>query len=56
MYYTLDKAETTSLGLDATTISAPFSADNSTFRFPFFDFRSLSDNYTSVSLTLTRAF
>jgi hypothetical protein len=38
------------------TFSQPWSADNQTYRFPFFDFRSTSDNITSVGLSLTRSF
>jgi len=54
--YNIDKAGVHSLSASATTISAPFAADNKTFRFPFFDTRSLSDNYTSVSLSYARTF
>lgn len=39
-----------------TTWSVPFSADNSTYRFPFWDFISASDNITTVSLSLTKPF
>ncbi len=42
--------------LSVATFSMPWSADNKTLRFPFFDFRSTSDNITSLSLGLTRAF
>lgn len=38
------------------TFSQPWSADNQTLRFPFFDLRSASDNITTVGLSLTRAF
>jgi hypothetical protein len=38
------------------TFSQPWSADNKTLRFPFFDFRSTADNITSVNLSLTRSF
>ncbi len=38
------------------TYSQPWSADNQTLRFPFFDLRSASDNITTVGLSLTRAF
>lgn len=54
--YNLDKAGQTALSLSATTASPPFSADNKTFRFPFFDFRSTADNYSSVSLELSHSF
>lgn len=52
--YSLDK--NWSLAAQAYTVSPPFSADNKTVRFPFFDFRSMADNYTSVGLELQRTF
>ena len=54
--YGFDKAGHTSISLAAYTISAPFSADNKTYRFPFYDFRSSADNYSSLNLSLTQAF
>lgn len=42
--------------LGVSTFSQPWSADNATLRFPFFDFRSASDNISSVSLSFTRMF
>ncbi len=42
--------------LSVATFSMPWSADNSTLRFPFFDFRSTSDNITSLNIGLTRSF
>jgi hypothetical protein len=38
------------------TWSTPWSADNQTYRFPFFDFISASENITSFSLSLTKMF
>jgi hypothetical protein len=38
------------------TASPPFSLDNKTFRFPFWDFRSLADNYTTVGAELSYSF
>lgn len=52
--YSFDKAW--SLAAQAYTVSPPFSADNKTFRFPFYDFRSTADNYSSVGLELQRNF
>lgn len=54
--YGFDKAGHTSISLAAYTISAPFSADNKTYRFPFYDFRSTADNYSSLNLSLSQAF
>ena len=42
--------------LSVSTFSQPWSADNTTLRFPFFDFRSTSDNITSLGLSFTRSF
>ena len=52
----IDKASHSTVSLSTYTISAPFSADNSTYRFPFWDFRSTADNYSSVNLSLTQSF
>ncbi len=38
------------------TFSSPKTADNSMFRFPFFDFRSTPDNLTSFGLSVTKMF
>ncbi len=38
------------------TFSTPKTADNSSFRFPFFDFRSTPDNLTSFGLSVTKMF
>ena len=46
----------TSLSLNALTASPPFSADNKSYRFPLFDFRSTTDNYSSVSAEVQFAF
>lgn len=54
--YAFDKAGKTILSAQAFTVSPPFSADNRTFRFPFYDFRSTADNYSSVGLELQRSF
>lgn len=42
--------------LSVSTFSQPWSADNTTLRFPFFDFRSTSDNISSLGLSFTRSF
>lgn len=42
--------------LSVATFSSPFSADNKTVRFPFFDFRSTPDNLTTVGLSVTKMF
>lgn len=37
-------------------VSPPFSADNKTWRFPFWDFRSTSDNYATIGAELSYSF
>ncbi len=54
--YTPDPDRKWTLSALAMTASPPWSADNRTLRFPFFDFRSSADNYTSLSLSVNRAF
>lgn len=54
--YTLDEAGHTEVSLSTFTVSAPFSADNKTYRFPFWDFRSTADNYSSLGATLSHSF
>lgn len=54
--YTFDPAQKWTLSLMALTAAPPWSADNQTLRFPFLDFRSTADNYTSFSLSVNRAF
>lgn len=54
--YSLGEDKLTSVSLGTFTASPPYSADNKTLRFPFWDFRSLSDNYSSVSVGLARSF
>ena len=44
------------LALGTTTLQPPKTLDNSGFRFPFFDFRSTSDNLTSVYLDVIATF
>ncbi|MBM4345730.1 MAG: hypothetical protein FJ100_20340 [Deltaproteobacteria bacterium] len=38
------------------TASPPFSADGKTYRFPFWDFRSTADNWSSVGLQVSHSF
>jgi hypothetical protein len=54
--YGLDAESLWTLSAQAFTVAPPFSADNQTYRFPFYDFRSTADNYTSVGLELQRTF
>ena len=54
--YTFDPDQKWTLSALALTAAPPWSADNQTLRFPFFDFRSSADNYTSLSLSVNRAF
>jgi hypothetical protein len=54
--YALDEAGKTNLSLTSFTAAPPKTADNKSFRFPFWDFRSLADNYSSLGLELSRAF
>ena len=54
--YTFDPDQRWTLSALAVTASPPWSADNTALRFPFFDFRSTADNYTSLSLSVNRAF
>jgi hypothetical protein len=54
--YTVDHDQKWTVSALALTASPPWSADNQTLRFPFFDFRSAADNYTSISLSVNRAF
>lgn len=54
--YTFDPAEAWTLSGTLLTAAPVWSADNETFRFPFYDFRSAADNYTSVSVTVSRTF
>ncbi|MCO4759884.1 MAG: hypothetical protein KC502_00110 [Myxococcales bacterium] len=42
--------------LSLATFQTPKTADNSMFRFPFFDFRSTPDNLTSLGLSVTKMF
>lgn len=42
--------------LSLSSYSAPFSADNNTVRFPFFDLRSTPDNLSTVGLSVTKMF
>ncbi|MSQ84855.1 MAG: hypothetical protein EXR77_18610 [Myxococcales bacterium] len=54
--YQLDAEGIWNTSLYSFTASPPFSADGKTYRFPFFDFRSTSDNYTSIGCELSRSF
>lgn len=54
--YGLDADSLWTLSAQTFTVAPPFSADNQTFRFPFYDFRSSADNYASVGLELQRTF
>ncbi len=54
--YSLDPDQQWTLTALAVTASPPWSADNRTLRFPFFDWRSSADNYTSLGLAVNRAF
>ena len=54
--YTFDPEQKWTLSVLALTASPPWSADNQTLRFPFLDVRSSADNYTSLSLSVNRAF
>ncbi len=54
--YTFDPDQKWTLSAMALTAAPPWSADNRTLRFPFFDFRSSADNYSSISLSVNRAF
>lgn len=54
--YTFDSDKQWTLSALVLTATPPWSADNRTLRFPFFDFRSSADNYTSLSLSVNRAF
>lgn len=54
--YTVDEDELWSVSALILTSSPPFSADNKTYRFPLFDFRSLADNYTNFSFSVNRSF
>ena len=54
--YSFDPDQQWTLSALALTASPPWSADNRTLRFPFFDFRSAADNYTGFSLSVSRAF
>ncbi len=54
--YNLDEEGHTELSFSTFTASAPFSADNKTYRFPFWDFRSTADNNSSVGATLSHSF
>lgn len=54
--YTIDPQRVWTVSALAWTAAAPWSADNRTLRFPFFDLRSGADNYTSLGLSLNRAF
>ena len=54
--YTFDPDQKWTVSALALTASPPWSADNQTLRFPFFDLRSSADNYTSLSLSVNRAF
>jgi hypothetical protein len=45
-----------SVSVSTFTAGPVFSADNKTYRFPFWDFRSLSDNYSSASVGYSYAF
>lgn len=54
--YTLDEEGHTDLSVSSFTASAPMSADNKTYRFPFWDFRSTADNNSSLGVTLSHSF
>ncbi len=54
--YNIDADGIWSASLYSFTSSPPFSADGKTYRFPFFDFRSTADNFSSVGLQVTRTF
>lgn len=54
--YTLDEEGHTDLSVSTFTASSPFSADNKTYRFPFWDFRSTADNNSSLGITLSHSF
>jgi hypothetical protein len=54
--YALDEAGKTNFSLTSFTAAPPKTLDNKSFRFPFWDFRSLADNYSSLGLELSRAF
>jgi hypothetical protein len=54
--YALTESGQTAISAQVYTGSPVFTADNKTLRFPFFDFRSLPDNYSSFSLGLSHDF
>lgn len=54
--YAIDEEGHLSTSLSSFTVSAPFSADNTTYRFPFWDFRSTSDNYSTIGADLSYSF
>ena len=54
--YNVDEAGHWSAALSGFTASAPFSADNKTLRFPFWDFRSPQDNLSAINASLSFAF
>lgn len=54
--YQLDAEGVWNTSMYSFTASPPFSADGTTYRFPFFDLRSTSDNFTSVGVDLSRSF
>lgn len=54
--YALEETGRTMLSLTTFTAAPPKTLDNKSFRFPFWDFRSLSDNYANVGLELSRSF
>lgn len=54
--YNIDADGIWSASLYSFTASPPFSADGKTYRFPFFDFRSTADNFSSIGLQASRSF
>lgn len=54
--YALEESGRTMLSLTSFNVAPPKTADNKSFRFPFWDFRSLSDNYANVGIELSRSF